>query len=198
MWWSELDAQARALTSLAPGIHATARIHASATLEGAVRIGAGTVVCAGAHLVGPVEVGCDALIGNGALVRGPVRIGDATRIGVATEIKLARIGAHVRIGPHCVVADSVVDDDAYLGAMVRTSNHRLDGRTVEAIVDGARIDTGLSKLGCHIGARASLGVQVIVLPGRTVAADALFGPRITIERNLPAGRYRLAQAIETF
>jgi bifunctional UDP-N-acetylglucosamine pyrophosphorylase/glucosamine-1-phosphate N-acetyltransferase len=45
---------------------------------------------------------------------------------------------------------------------------------------------------------ASLGIQVIVLPGREIAAGATFAPRITVERNLPTGRYRLTQTLESF
>ena len=63
--------------------------------------------------------------------------------------------------------------------------------------DGAQaISTGREKLGCWIGARASLGVQVIVLPGRVIAEDSLFEPRVTISRNHPSGRYRLKQDVE--
>ena len=60
------------------------------------------------------------------------------------------------------------------------------------------LDTGMEKLGCLIGARSSLRVQVIVLPGRMVAPESLFAPRVIVERNLPGGRYRIRQALESF
>jgi bifunctional UDP-N-acetylglucosamine pyrophosphorylase/glucosamine-1-phosphate N-acetyltransferase len=166
--------------------------------RGAIVIGERTKICHGAHLQGPLEIGADCLIGNLAIVRGPARIGNGTRIGFATEIKNAIIEDRVTIGPQCFVADSKIESEAYLGAQVRTSNHRLDKATVKVMVDGAAIDTGLEKLGCLIGVRAALGIQVIVLPGRVVAPDSIFGPRITIEKNLPSGRYRQAQQLETF
>jgi hypothetical protein len=31
-----------------------------------------------------------------------------------------------------------------------------------------------------------------------IAPDSSFAPRITVEKNLPSGRYRLAQQLETF
>ena len=37
-----------------------------------------------------------------------------------------------------------------------------------------------------------------VLPGRVVAPDSVFAPRITIEKNLPPGRYRPTQQLEAF
>ena len=138
------------------------------------------------------------MIGDLAVVRGPTQIGNGTRIGFATEIKNAIIGECVTIGPQCFVADSKLESDVYLGAQVRTSNHRLDKATIKVMVDGEAVDTGLDKLGCLIGARAALGIQVIVLPGRVIAPDSLFAPRVTIERNLPPGRYRPTQQLEAF
>ena len=60
------------------------------------------------------------------------------------------------------------------------------------------VDSGLEKLGCLIGANAALGIQVIVLPGRVIAPNSIFAPRVTIEKNLPTGRYRHAQQLEAF
>lgn len=166
------------------------------TSQGPVEIGAGTRICAGATLRGPIRIGPGGLIGNGAFLRGPLLIGAGVSIGYCTELKQALIGDHVAVGPLCFVADSRVDDGAYLGAMVRTSNQRLDRGTVRVSHQGRLVDSGLGKLGCWIGAGASLGIQVIVLPGRVIAPGTLFEPRITISRNLPRGHYRLPQAIE--
>ena len=205
MWWRELEAQARSLKWQANDpnvrIHETAFVSPSATLDasrGPIVIGARSKVCDGAFLQGPVAIGEDCMVGNMAMVRGPVYIGHKFRIGFATEIKSAIIQDRVTIGPQCFVADSKIEHDAYLGAQVRTSNHRLDRKPVKVFHEGEEIDTGLEKLGCLIGARTALGIQVIVLPGRVVAPDSVYAPRITIEKNLPSGRYRQAQQLEAF
>jgi bifunctional UDP-N-acetylglucosamine pyrophosphorylase/glucosamine-1-phosphate N-acetyltransferase len=138
------------------------------------------------------------MIGNLAMVRGTTRIGDGVRIGFSAEIKNAIIEDGVTIGPQCFVADSKIERDAYLGAQVRTSNHRLDKRNVEVIVDGVRVDSGRDKLGCLIGAGAAVGIQVVILPGREVAPGSIFAPKLIVEKNLPAGRYRLPQQLERF
>lgn len=195
MWWSDLDAMASELVSLRPCIDLRADISPQATLRGAVHVGAGSRICDGACIEGPVWIGRDCLIGNHALLRGPLCIDDGSRIGFASELKNAIIGRTVSIGPQCFVGDSRIDHRAYLGALVRTSNHRLDGRSVSVHSEGEVIDSGRCKLGAWIGARAALGVGVIILPGRIVAAGTQFGPRITVERNLPPGRYRLAQQL---
>jgi bifunctional UDP-N-acetylglucosamine pyrophosphorylase/glucosamine-1-phosphate N-acetyltransferase len=206
MWWRELQAISTSVPEFSsPGelltVDPTADIADGAILDatrGPIIIGAGTKICHGAYLQGPIVIGSDCLIGNLAIVRGPTRIGDGTRIGFATEIKNAIIEERVAIGPQCFVADSKIENDAYLGAQVRTSNHRLDKATVKVMADGEAVDTGLDKLGCLIGARAALGIQVIILPGRVIAPDSIFAPRITIERNLPPGRYRPTQQLESF
>jgi bifunctional UDP-N-acetylglucosamine pyrophosphorylase/glucosamine-1-phosphate N-acetyltransferase len=206
MWWVELEALPAAIAAGAarrtgPAVDPAAQVHAAAVLDdsaGPVLIGPGTIVCRGASIRGPALIGANCLIGDQAMVRGPVALGDGARIGFSTELKNAIVEDDVAIGPMCFVADSKVERGAYLGAMVRTSNHRLDRATVTVMVDGAPVDTGREKLGCLIGAGASLGIQVIILPGRIVAAGALFAPRITIEKNLPAGRYRQAQRLEAF
>ncbi|HFV5735641.1 TPA: acetyltransferase, partial [Escherichia coli] len=50
-------------------------------------------------------------------------------------------------------------------------------------------------LGCYIGKKSKLGVQVIVLPGRQIKEDTIIGPRIIIERNLDKGKYFLKQEV---
>lgn len=198
MWWTELETMARDLAALGGRgvrIDPSARVHPSAIIEGDVQIGPRTVVGANARIVGPVKIGADALVGDQALVRGPASFADDVRIGFCTEVKNSRLDAGVRVGPQCFVADSIVREAAYLGAQVRTSNHRLDGRAVEVMIEGRRVSSQREKLGAMIGARTVIGIQCIVLPGRCVPADSLFGPRVTIEKNLPAGRYRLAQSL---
>ncbi|MEK8400539.1 hypothetical protein P2N20_18120, partial [Escherichia coli] len=50
-------------------------------------------------------------------------------------------------------------------------------------------------LGCYIGQRSRLGVQVIILPGRIISPNTQLGPRVIVERNLPAGTYSLRQEL---
>ena len=198
MWWILLQEQAeRFQGGFTPYRDPSAVIAKTATLEGEVSVGRNTKICAGAFIQGPVVIGDNCLVGNNTMIRGPLTIGHGSRIGYAAEIKGSIIGENVMIGPMCFIGDSVIDERAYLGAMVRTSNQRLDLEPVSVLYDGVRYATGMEKLGCHIGARASLGIQVIILPGRMVAPGSLFGPRITVEKNLPAGRYTLKQELSS-
>ena len=203
MWWREIlafeDQLEADLAGLRSQVSFSANIAVEAILDdsqGPIIVGANTTICAGAVIRGPVVIGDGCLIGNYAMVRGPARIGNQCRIGFSTELKHCILGDRISIGPQCFVADTRIDDDAYLGAMVRTSNHRLDHHTVTVIESGGIVDTGSEKLGCWIGAGAALGIQVIVLPGRIVAPNSLYEPRITVTRNLPSGHYRAVQNLE--
>ena len=203
MWWRDvrdLDGQVSLLVGQEPaGVARSARIDPRAEIDeslGPVVIGAGTRVCAGAVIRGPAVIGDHCLIGNGAFIRGPVWIGSHVTIGYGTEVKQAIIGGRSSLGPLCFVADSRIDEGAYLGALVRTSNQRLDRRAVSVEEDGKLVATGMDKLGCWIQSGASLGIQVIILPGRVIAAGTTLEPRITVTRNLPRGHYRVSQTLE--
>lgn len=203
MWWREIAGLCDRLGALLPSegafIDPSAVVEPGAILDtsgGPIRIGARTKICAGAVLKGPILIGDDCLVGNNSMVRGPTIIGDDVRIGFTVEVKQALLGDRVSIGPMCFVADSRVDDDAYLGAMVRTSNQRLDRASIDVRENDRTVSTGMDKLGCWIGAGSTLGIQVIILPGRVIAAGSSFEPRITVSRNLPAGQYRLQQSLE--
>ena len=203
MWWREIDRlveSVAARAAMAPRPRAaSAVIEPGAILDesnGPIVIGERSKVCSGAVLRGPIVIGDDCLVGNYAMVRGPALIGSKVLIGFAVEIKHAVIADKVSIGPQCFVADSRIDEGAYLGAQVRTSNQRLDRKPVSVRDNAREYPAVRDKLGCWVGARACLGIQVIVLPGRTIAADSVFEPRITITRNYPSGHYRLQQAVE--
>ena len=162
---------------------------------GEVVIGANTRICHGAVIQGPVVIGANCLIGNYAFIRPGTVISNGVKIGFATEIKNAVIEMEAMIGPQCFIADSVVASHAYLGAQVRTSNHRLDEQPVSVRTPEGIIATGCDKLGCYIGQRSRLGVQVIILPGRIISPNTQLGPRVIVERNLPTGNYLLRQEL---
>ena len=203
MWWREVQDLCASIEATVPcpgaSISADAIIEPGAVLDdaaGPIVIGSGTRVCAGSVLRGPLIIGQRCMIGNQSFIRGPSIIGSDVSIGFSTEVKQASIGDKASIGPMCFVADSVIECGVYLGALVRTSNQRLDRKPITVIHDGKLFDTGAGKLGCKIGANAKIGIQVIILPGREIAEGSTFEPRITVTKNHPSGHYRSVQTIE--
>lgn len=173
-WWEELG-EARA--------------------EAEPMVGANTTIAEDAIIRGDVVIGDNCMIGNGVIIRGHVRIGNGVRLGYGVEIKNAIIRDNTWIGPLCYVGDSVIEEEVYLGALVRTSNHRLDRANIKSWNGVELEDTHREKLGCWIRTKTSLGVGVVILPGRIVPEDSVFSPHIVITRNYPVGVYQLVQNI---
>lgn len=204
MWHVELTEKTQANREFLrtnPG-HILGDVHPTVTLDfsdGPISIGAGTKVCENAVLRGPLTIGENCIIGTNTVIRGSTIIGNKVLIGNGAEVKNAIIEDEASLGPYSYVADSIVREAAFLGALVRTSNYRLDRKTiiVRSGEHGSPVDTGLQKLGCLIGEGAQLGVGVVILPGRSVAPDSIFGPNIVIEKNLPPARYALKQDLSS-
>lgn len=206
MWWNELELVKSKIfeltknTDLSKEMKNLQKILSDKNIiidetAGPVLIGRGTKICENTIIKGPVFIGENCLIGNNVFIRGNTYISNNVKLGFATEIKNSIIDENVTIGPQCFIADSKIEVNAYLGAQVRTSNHRLDKNNVHVFIDGYLYDTGKEKLGCLIGKNSALGVQVVVLPGRIIAENTIFGPKILIEKNLPSGKYVLKQQI---
>lgn len=194
-WWKELGEIPARLSNLERYIDEGAIVEELADIRGAVKIGTGTKICRGAVIKGPVAIGRNCLIGNNSMVRGPAVIGDGVLIGFSAEVKNTIIEDNVSIGPLCFVADSVIRKGVFLGALVRTSNFMLQKNSVKVLDEGELVDTGLEKLGACIGEYASLGVGVVILPGRTVAPKTVIGPHVVVEKNLEPGVYLLKQEL---
>lgn len=194
-WWEELGEIPDRLSALERNIDSGAIVEELADIRGAVKIGTGTKICRGAFIDGPVMIGNNCLIGNNSMIRGPAVINDGVRIGFSTEVKNAIIEKSVIIGPMCFVADSVVRREAFLGALVRTSNFMLKKKNVSILDEGKLVDSGLEKLGTCIGEYASLGIGVVILPGRIIAPKTVIGPHVIVEKNLEPGVYLLKQEL---
>lgn len=157
--------------------------------------GSNTRISSGAVFSGNVVIGDDCMIGTGAIIRGNVKIGNNVRIGYGVEIKDSVIKDDVTVGPLCYIGDSLVEKGVYMGALVRTSNHRLDREAVKSWNGEEYEDTGCEKLGTWVRENASLGIGVVILPGRIVPENSVFEPHIVITKNYAPGHYRAEQNI---
>jgi len=206
MWWNELDlleSKIQYLNKLHQSIinkiyNKNEKIKKNIVIDetyGPVFIGIGTVISENVIIKGPVFIGENSLIGNSVLIRGNTYIGNNVRLGFSTEVKNSIIEDNVSVGPQSFVADSKIEKNTYLAAQVRTSNHRLDKKNIHVFVNGSLVDTQKQKLGCLIGKGSTLGVQVVILPGRIIAENTVIGPKVLVEKNLASGKYFLKQEI---
>lgn len=195
--WDLQDLVGDILRSMPAKVDATAVLERDVEISGNVCVEAGARVLGGARLKGDVYIGRETLIGNGALLRGSVNIGAKGMVGFSSEIKSSTLLEHVVVGPSSAVTDSVLEDDVFLGGLVRISNTHLGFPTVSILADGQRIDSGRKFLGASIGIGARLAGGVRASPGRAIGRRSEVGPGVSVTRNIASfTRVRLKQELE--
>lgn len=182
--WEWLAAIAPALASVAggprpavpPGVH----------LEGDVHLEPGVVLPHTATLIGPAWIGAGTEIRPGAYVRGGVITGAGCVLGNACEFKNCLLLDGVKVPHFSYVGDSVLGNEAHLGAGVVLSNLRLDRREITVQAEGRSHPTGLRKFGAILGDGAEVGCNAVLNPGSLLGRRALVMPTVAFSGYLPA------------
>jgi UDP-N-acetylglucosamine acyltransferase len=158
-------------------IDRTARIHPTATLEGAVTVGAESEIGAGALVRGPVVIGARTKIGPNAVIgldaehrrlgsSGVVRIGNGTIIRELAVIHRGTGERDTEIGDDCyLMAQTYVAHDSFVGrGVTMAAKASIAGRT--RIFEGANLG-----LGCVLHQRTTVGAYAMVGMGAVVTHD---------------------------
>jgi acetyltransferase-like isoleucine patch superfamily enzyme len=134
-------------------------------------VGADVTICCGAVLCAGARIEPGAIIGDQAHVRERARIGEGTVVGRGSAIEYgAQIGAGVLIQTGVyVTAESVVEDDVFLGPGVVTSNDDTMGRHPR----GEGLRGPIFRRACRVGAGAVLVPGVVIGDEAYVAAGAV-------------------------
>lgn len=158
------------------------QISPAANLHGDnISIGEGTVVEDGVSITGPTVIGKHCEIRQGAYIRGDAIIGDGAVLGHASELK-GSIMLNGAKAPHfAYVGDSILGNEVNLGAGTKLSNLAVSSEkdstgkrpTIHIPIDGALIDTGLSKLGAIIGDWSQTGCNSVTNPGTLIGRRTL-------------------------
>lgn len=159
--------------ALPPGVH----------VEGAVWLDPTVKLPAHATLIGPAWIGPKTEIRPGAYVRGNVIVGAGGVLGNSCEFKNCLLLDGVQVPHFSYVGDSVLGNQAHLGAGVILSNLRLDQQPIIARGPDATYETGLRKFGAILGDAAEVGCNAVLQPG------TLLGPRALVMPTLPFGGY---------
>ncbi len=156
-------------------------------LESNIRIGNYVTLYAG------TVIGTNTFLGDYANIRENVRIGSDSVIG-----RMASVELNTSIGSHCVVqtlayitADTVIEDDVFIGPCVSMSNDKYMGLSSDpmrgpTIRSGARIGNNASLLpNVQVGTGSIVGAGSVVTkdvpPGKTVIgvpAHELIHPKV--------------------
>ena len=173
-------------------ISPTAKISDRAVIDGKVIIEDGVKVLENAVVRGPCYIGKNSVIGNNALVRDGCHIGDDCVVGHCTEIK------HSYIDDGCwfhsnYVGDSVLGKGCSLGAGTVTANWRFDEKNVAIKVGSDVVDTNQGKFGTIMGEGCKTGINVSIMPGVRIGANAVVGPHVNLVEDLEPDKMIVAE-----
>ncbi len=158
-------------------------VAAGADLRGTVVVDQGATVEPGVVIEGPVLVCSGASVGPNAYVRGATLVGEDVHVGQSVEIKNSVVRAGTDVPHLSYVGDSVLGQDANLGAGTTTANLRHDDVPVRLTVKGERVSTGRRKFGVVVGDRAKTGIDTTLNAGVTLSTGARTKPGETVLRD---------------
>ncbi len=161
-------------------------------LTGAAVIMAGAIIC-GARI--DLEKG--ALIEGGALIKSPAIIGECTEIrqgaylrgycltgkrcviGHTTEVKHSIFLNDAKAGHFAYLGDSILGQDANLGAGTKFANLKFLGGNVSIRTKDGTVDTGRRKFGAILGDYAQTGCNSVTNPGTVIGQGGILMPNTT-------------------
>jgi bifunctional UDP-N-acetylglucosamine pyrophosphorylase/glucosamine-1-phosphate N-acetyltransferase len=113
-----------------------------------------------------VTIGSDSVIYPGVVLEGATTIGEECVIGLGSYITGSRVGDRVTLRPYCVLADSVVEDDATLGPFCHL-------RPLSHVGAGAKVGNFVELKKSRIGRRSKV-------PHLSYVGDATVGEDVNI------------------
>jgi bifunctional UDP-N-acetylglucosamine pyrophosphorylase/glucosamine-1-phosphate N-acetyltransferase len=154
-------------------------------IQGPVVIGKDAIIRSGSYIEGPAYIGEKTVIGPQAYIRPYSSIGNECHIGNSSEVKASVIMDHVFAAHLSYIGDSIIGEGVNFGCGAITANVRLDKKPISMEIKGNKVPTGLSKMGAVLGDWVSLGIQVSIMPGKTIGSYSHIGSNTIIQENIP-------------
>jgi bifunctional UDP-N-acetylglucosamine pyrophosphorylase/glucosamine-1-phosphate N-acetyltransferase len=82
------------------------------------------------------------------------------------------------------VGDSIIGQGCNLGAGTKIANLRLDGKNINVILRGERMNTGRRKLGVIMGDDSKTGINSSIDPGTIIGESSFIGPNALAKGNI--------------
>ncbi|MCI5224473.1 MAG: hypothetical protein D3924_17845 [Candidatus Electrothrix sp. AR4] len=149
-----------------------------------ILLGKGVLVEAGALIKEPAIIGDQTEIRQGAYVRGYCLTGKRCVVGHTTEVKHSIFLNDAKAGHFAYLGDSILGNDANLGAGTKFANLRFLPGNVQVRTGSSVIDSGLRKFGAILGDRAQSGCNAVTSPGTLIGPDGILMPNTTAASGL--------------
>jgi acetyltransferase-like isoleucine patch superfamily enzyme len=154
--------------------------HSSASREvpAPLEVGDGAVVCCAAIVFAGARIGAGAIVGDQAFVRERASLGEGSVVGRGTAVDNdVIIGARVRIQTDVyLTANSVVEDDVFVGPGVLTTNDSTM----------ARHGPDYPVVGCTLRRACRIGGAAVLVPGVEVGEEAFVAAGAVVTKDVPA------------
>ncbi|MBR2722560.1 MAG: UDP-N-acetylglucosamine pyrophosphorylase [Clostridia bacterium] len=150
-----------------------------------VLVGEGVSIAATATILPPCVIGHRTEIRPGAYIRGNVITGSDCVIGNSTELKNCVLLEHVQVPHYNYVGDSVLGNNAHMGAGAICSNFKADGANIVVRGD-ENYETGLRKFGAMLGDGADIGCGCVLNPGTVIGKKTSVYPLTSVRGVIPA------------
>jgi NDP-sugar pyrophosphorylase family protein len=142
-------------------------------------------VAASACINGPAIIGKEAEIRHCAYIRGSVIVGEGAVVGNSTELKNVILFNKVQVPHYNYVGDSILGFKAHMGAGSITSNVKSDKSLVSVRSGELVIETGLKKFGAILGDHVEVGCNSVLNPGTVVGRSANIYPLSMVRGYVP-------------
>ena len=141
-----------------------------------VEIGSECVIGANAVIYADVEMGSNSMVCDTACIRERCRVGSFCVIAQGVTINYnTRIGNHVRVMDNThLTGNMVVEDRAFVGPLVSTTNDNLMGRRKESYQPRGPI----------IRRFATIGQGSCILPGLEIGENAIVGANAVVTKDV--------------
>lgn len=133
-------------------------------------------VDASARIEGPAVIGRETEVRHCAFIRANTLIGDCAVVGNSSEIENSILFDAAQAPHFNYVGDSVLGYRVRLGAGVVIANEKIDRSSIIVAGGGLTKDTGLSRFGALLGDRAEIGCNSVLNPGTLVGRDSAVYP----------------------
>lgn len=130
-----------------------------------------------ATILAPAIVESNCIVGPGAFLRGGVYMGVGAVVGFCCEIKCSILLSGAAASHLNYIGDSIIGSNVNIEAGACVVNYHNDtGETINVLISGQVINTGVSKFGALVGDGTLIGANSVLAPG------SILEPNSQVER----------------